>query len=93
MRTLFLLAASAACLLGCSTPQERALKQQADMERIMLEFGPACARLGFVPHSDPWRNCIIQLSVRDDIDRYGPPSMVGAWGGRGHWGGGGWWGH
>jgi hypothetical protein len=93
MRTLLLLAISALCLWGCSTPQERALKQQADMERIMAEFGPACTRLGYAPNSDPWRNCVIQLSVRDEIDRYGSSaSMYGVWGGRGHWGGGGWWG-
>jgi hypothetical protein len=96
MRTLLLLslAASALCLSACSTPQQRAQRQQADMERMMIEFGPACQRLGYTANSDPWRNCIIQLGVKDEIDRYGTSTYLhGGWGGRGSWGGGGWWGH
>ncbi len=93
MRTLLLAAASALCLVGCSTPQERALKQQADMENMMIEFGPACGRLGYATNSDQWRNCVIQLSTKDEISRYGSSTyLYGGWGGRSHWGGGGWWG-
>src|SRR5450830_1625831 len=54
----------------------------------------ACTRLGYVPNADPWRNCVIQLSTKDQIERYGDANyLYGGWGGRGYWGGGGWWGH
>ena len=87
-------AASALCLAACTTPQERALRQQAEMDRMIIEFGPACTRLGYVPNADPWRNCVIQLSTKDQIERYGDAAyLYGGWGGRGYWGGGGWWGH
>lgn len=92
MRRLLLAAASLLCLSGCTTPQERAMQQQADMDRIIIEFGPACARLGYSPNSDLWRNCVIQLSTKDEITRYGGTYLYGGWGGRSHWGGGGWWG-
>ena len=92
MRTLLLAAAAALCLTACSTLQERAIKQQADMERMMLEYGPACARLGYAVQSDPWRNCIIQLSTKEELSRYGnAPYVYGGWAGRSRWGGAGWW--
>lgn len=81
MRTLFLAVVSALCLLGCSTPQERAIRQQADMDSIIIEFGPACERLGYTVNSDLWRNCVIQLSTRNDIVRYGNTYLYGGWNG------------
>jgi hypothetical protein len=92
MRTLLLAAASALCLIGCSTPQERALKQQAYMDRMIIEYGPACARLGYAANSDPWRYCILQLSTKDEIGRYSNSGYVyGGWGPHSRWGGAGWW--
>ncbi|MDB5959942.1 MAG: hypothetical protein JWP59_1236 [Massilia sp.] len=85
MRTLLLATASALCLTACSTPQERALQQQADMDRIMIEYGPACARLGFTANSDPWRNCVLQLSTRDEISRYANSNYPYGWGGPPYW--------
>lgn len=93
MRTLLLATFGALGLLACTTPQQRALQQQADADRMIIEFGPACTRLGYTPNSDPWRNCVIQLNTKEQIERYGNSTyMYGGWGGRGHWGGGGWWG-
>lgn len=63
MRVYMLMAASALCLLGCATSQDRALAQQAEVERMMIEFGPACTQLGHVPNTDPWRNCILQSAT------------------------------
>jgi hypothetical protein len=63
MRIYIVMAASALCLLGCATPQDRALAQQAEVERMMIEFGPACTQLGHVPNTDPWRNCILQSAT------------------------------
>lgn len=92
MRPLTILAASALLLAGCTTPQERAARLQADMDRVVVEYGPACTRLGYRPNSDPWRNCLLQLNTNDEITRYGYQGrFYGGWG-RSHWGGGGVWG-
>ena len=91
MRQLLIVAASALLLAGCTTPQERAARKQADMDRIVVEYGPACVRLGYQANSDPWRNCVLQLSTKDDIMRYGSSNFYGGFG-RSHWGGGGMWG-
>lgn len=88
MRTLLLATASALCLIGCSTPQERALKQQADMDRMIIEYGPACERLGYTANSDQWRGCVLQLSTKDEIGRYanyGPYGYPYGWGGPPYW--------
>lgn len=64
MRVLMLMAASSLCLLGCATPQDRALAQQAEVERMMAEFGPACTKVGYTPNTDPWRDCVVQSATR-----------------------------
>jgi len=59
---------------------------------LLRKDGPACARLGYAPDSDPWRNCIVNLSTKDDLQRYGPsPGYYAGWG-PGYWRGGGYWG-
>ena len=47
MRQLIIAAASALLLAACSTPQERAARMQAEMDRIIVEYGPACVRIGY----------------------------------------------
>jgi hypothetical protein len=91
MRALTMLLGATALLAGCSTPQERAARMQADVDQMMATYGPACVRLGYVDHSDPWRNCVLQMSVRDDVQRYGYPSYYGGVG-FSHWRAGGRWG-
>ena len=81
MRALILTAASALCLLGCASPQERAVQQQAEMDRMMAEFGPACMQLGYAMNSDPWRNCVVQLAAQHEGRRGGvSTSIFGGWG-------------
>jgi hypothetical protein len=46
------------------TPQERALKQQAEMERMMAEFGPACTQLGYAANTDQWRDCVLHSAAK-----------------------------
>ncbi|MEO7496824.1 MAG: hypothetical protein ABIT83_01265 [Massilia sp.] len=83
----------AGCLLlgACTTPEQRAIRMQAEMDRIMATYGPACTKLGFQTNSDQWRNCVLQLSTKDELQRYGGPAFYGGYG-RSHWGGGGLWG-
>lgn len=64
MRLVMLMAAGSLCLLGCATPQDRALAQQAEVERMMAEFGPACSQLGYAVNTDPWRDCVLQAAQR-----------------------------
>ena len=54
-------------MAGCATPtpEERAARVQKDVETMIAVYGPACAKLGYTPESDPWRNCILQLNHRD----------------------------
>jgi len=81
MRALLLTAVSACCLLGCATPEQRAVKQQAEMDRMMAEYGPACTQLGHAANSDPWRNCVLQLATERDGSRGGvSTSIFGSWG-------------
>ena len=77
-------------LAACATPQQRAERMQAEMAEAMVTYGPACSHLGYTPNSDPWRECVLQLSTRDEVRRYGP-SYYGGYGPRG-WRGGGFWG-
>jgi hypothetical protein len=89
MRTYIVLSA-ALLLSACATPQERAARKQAEMAEMIAIYGPACDRLGYTQQSDQWRNCIISLSTKDEVQRYGSsyPGYGPGWGGR--WGGGFW---
>ena len=84
MRIVILTVVSAFCLLGCSTPQEQARKQQAEMDRMMTEYGPACTQLGYPANSDLWRNCVLQLDAKNGGGRAGVSTSIfgsfGSWG-------------
>jgi hypothetical protein len=88
MRTSIVLAA-ALLLSACATPQERAARKQAEMAEMIAVYGPACDRLGYAQQTDQWRSCIISLSTKDDVQRYGNVGYGGPWGGH-YWGGGYW---
>lgn len=81
---------AAALLSGCATPQEKAARAAAEMEQMMQVYGPACSKLGYPANSDQWRDCVLQLSAKEDAQRYGPSYSIGF--GRRHWGMGGYWG-
>lgn len=84
MRALILMAASACCLLGCSTPQQQAQEQQAEVERMIAQYGPACSQLGHAANTDPWRDCVLQLASKNDAQRGRvSTSIFGGWGSRG----------
>ncbi|NNG22337.1 hypothetical protein [Telluria aromaticivorans] len=81
MRGFTLAATTAICLLGCASPQERAQQQQAEMQQMMAEYGPACTQLGYAMNSDPWRECILQSEMRNGGRRGGvSTSIFGGWG-------------
>ena len=82
--------ATLATLAACTTPQERAVQKQAEVEQMMVIYGPACQRLGYQPQTDAWRSCVLQLNVQDDLQRYQMSSgYCGGWG-PGYWRSGCW---
>ncbi|QNA87512.1 hypothetical protein G4G28_01810 [Massilia sp. Dwa41.01b] len=87
MRALIIMAASVIGLLGCSTPEQQAMKQQAEMDRMIAEYGPACSQLGYGMNTDPWRNCVVQLAAKNGDGRGRVSTSIfgsfGSWGGSG----------
>jgi hypothetical protein len=77
-------------LAGCTTPQQQAAKMRAEMDRMMQVYGPACSKLGYATNSDQWRGCVLQLSAKEEMERYGHPSYYAGYGSR-YWGLGGRW--
>ena len=65
------IAASLLLLLvtGCATQEERAAAVQRDVDDMIRVYGPGCEKLGFKSDSDPWRECILRLAHRDDLQR------------------------
>jgi hypothetical protein len=90
MRRLLLVCAGALVLAGCTTPEQKAANMQAEMNRMMQIYGPACSRLGYAANSDQWRDCVLSLSAKEDANRYGYPSYAVGFGRR-HWSMGGYW--
>ncbi len=58
-----------AALGGCATQAELAAQAERDVDRMVAIYGPACVRLGFVRDSDPWRDCVLRLSMQDAVQR------------------------
>ena len=69
MRTAILACATLCLLAACTTPEQRRAYMLAEVESMVQVYGPACDRLGYARDTDPWRNCIVQLSVRDELAR------------------------
>ena len=56
-------------LAGCATQEERAAAVQRDVDDMIRVYGPGCEKLGFQSDTDPWRECILRLAHRDDLQR------------------------
>jgi hypothetical protein len=67
---LSLLSLPIGLLSACATPAQQAAYAQHEMEQTMAIYGPACEKLGYAANTDPWRNCVMQLSYKDDMQRY-----------------------
>lgn len=68
----YLCACLSVFLSGCTTQEQRTAQAQADVAQMMAIYGPACSRLGYAVQSGPWRNCVVNLSTKYDLQRYGP---------------------
>jgi hypothetical protein len=68
--TLAILLVAAPLLTACQTPQERAAYQAQQADEMVIVYGPACVRLGYTPHTDQWRACILNLSAKQEMQNY-----------------------
>lgn len=81
-----------AMLAACATPQERAAQARAEVEEMMVVYGPACTHMGYAAQSDAWRSCVLNLDTRAELRTYDTgPGYYAGWG-PGYWRQGGWWG-
>jgi hypothetical protein len=55
------------------------MQQQAEVERMMAEYGPACTQLGYATNSDPWRDCVLRSAGNNGGSRVST-SLFGGWG-------------
>lgn len=66
---------------SCTTPQEDAARAQAQMAQLMNDYGPACRQLGYTANTDPWRQCVLHMSTREQLQRMNSEvQMYGGWG-------------
>ena len=54
---------------GCMTQQQRAAAVSRDVEDMMLVYGPGCEKLGYRPDSEPWRECVLRLATKTEIEQ------------------------
>ena len=90
MRKLVMAGVGALLLAGCTTPEQKAMTMQAEVNRMMRIYGPACSKMGYTVNSDQWRDCVLQLDAKDEAWRHGPSYGIGF--GRSRWSMGGYWG-
>lgn len=70
MRTSIIAALTAVVLAACASPAEQAARAEREIDYMVQIYAPACEKLGYTRNTDPWRNCILGLSTKDDIARY-----------------------
>ena len=56
-------------LVGCATTAERSARVQREVEEMIQIYGPACEKLGYAGGSDPWRDCVLRLDRKDNLER------------------------
>ena len=55
---------------GCVTQSERAAQVQRDVDDMIQVYGPGCEKLGYKTDSDQWRDCVVKLATKDNLERY-----------------------
>jgi len=55
---------------GCVTQSERVAQVQRDVDDMIQVYGPGCDKLGYKTDSDQWRDCVVKLSTKDNLERY-----------------------
>jgi len=71
-------------LAGCATQADRTAQVQREVDEMIATYGPACEKLGYGNSTDPWRDCVLRLSAKDNLARYSTrPSTTTCFGHRG----------
>lgn len=55
-------------LFGCASQAERAAAVTRDVDDMVRVYGPGCERLGYKSDTDAWRDCVLRVATRDDIE-------------------------
>ena len=55
---------------GCVTQEQRTAQVQRDVEEMIRVYGPGCEKLGYKAETDAWRDCVMKLSTKDNLERY-----------------------
>ena len=77
-------AATLAVTAGCATPAQRAAQMQAEVDEMIVVYGPACDKLGYQANTDSWRGCVLGLNAQKSRERYlSAPRTTTCWGHRG----------
>jgi hypothetical protein len=77
MRTSIASVVIVAFLAGCTTTAEQAAQAEREVARMVQVYGPACEKLGFQRDTDSWRNCVINLSQKEEIRHYNNSALRG----------------
>ena len=76
MRTLMFLVL-AAMLAGCATTEaERAAEAQRDVDEMMRVYGPACETLGYKSDTNAWRDCVLRLDTKNNLEQRYPATTT-----------------
>jgi hypothetical protein len=70
-------------LAGCATQSERAAQVERDVDDMIRVYGPGCEKLGYKGDSDQWRDCVVKLATKDNLERYSRDYSVSCIGHRG----------
>ena len=68
---------------GCATQSERAAQVERDVDDMIRVYGPGCEKLGYKGDSDQWRDCVVKLATKDNLERYSRDYSVSCIGHRG----------
>jgi hypothetical protein len=84
-RRTLLAALGLSLLAGCAamSPAEQAARAEAEANRMMQIYGPACSKLGYRRDEDKWRDCVMSMATRDEnrLYRYSYPMNTTCFGG------------
>lgn len=70
---------------ACASQEERAAAVSRDVEDMMRVYGPGCERLGYKPDSDAWRDCVLRLATKDQIEQHDLSTTTCFGARRGYW--------
>ena len=75
MRSTIALILTTVLLAACATPAEQAAQMEREVDRMIVVYGPACDKLGYQNKTDLWRDCVLRLSMKDEIELNRPDPM------------------